>query len=187
MLTVACVNYGDYLGRGADYVARMLSMVKRNLSEPFRFECLTDEGDLGGWWAKIELFRPGRFSGRVVYFDLDTVIVGDLAPLVAAPGIIHLDEWGWPAATLCSSVMVWDAGEHEQIWEKFSDEIPREYRGDQDYITELGGWERLPAHLCRSYRYHCVNKPPPGCVNVSMHGRPKPHEIASGWVPEAWQ
>lgn len=171
---------------GLEYVARMRSMISRWAEDSYNFVCLQDEGDYPGWWAKIELFRPDRFKGRVVYFDLDTVIVGPLGRLTDHKGIIDLADWGWLTHTLCSSVMVWDAGEHEDIFTEFDRSVPRLFRGDQDWITHLGGWSILPPLLCRSYRYHCVEQPPTGCVHVSMHGTPKPHEIKTGWVPKSW-
>lgn len=186
MITVACVNHGNYLGRGQEYVDKMRSMVSRHLSQPHEFVCLQDEGE-SGWWSKIELFRPGRFKGRVLYLDLDSVVTGSLDELVAQVGIVDLSDWGWPTHTLCSTVMVWDAGEHEDVYTEFEPPCMQSYRGDQDWITAIGGWWPLTAHLCRSYRYHAVNGPPVGCVHVSMHGKPKPHEITTGWVPEAWQ
>lgn len=186
-LTVACVNHGNYLGRGEEYVARMRSMVARNLTLPHEFVCLKDEGILQGWWAKIELFRPGRFTGRVLYLDLDSVVVGPLDALAEQKGIINLLYWGWRTPTLCTSVMSWDAGEHDEVFTTFHAGVLREFRGDQDWVTMIGGWDAIDPWLCKSYRYECVTAPPPGCVHVSMHGRPKPHEITTGWVPEAWQ
>ncbi len=186
MITVACVNQGNYLGLGDLYVEAMRSMVARFMKQDHLFVCLKDEGEEKGWWAKIELFRPGRFFGRVLYLDLDTVVVGNLDELVEHKGIIDLIDWGWKTHTLCTSTMVWDAGEHEEVFTKFDSSVKKRFRGDQDWITELGGWAVLPAHLCRSYRYHSVVKPPAGCAVVAMHGSPKPHEIQFGWVPEAW-
>lgn len=186
MLTVACVNHGNYLGHGWQYVETLRRMVARNLSQPHEFVCLQDEGD-SGWWSKIELFRPGRFKGRVLYTDLDSVITGPLDELAEHKGIIDLHDWGWKTHTFGSGVMVWDAGEHADIFEKYTPNVRSLFRGDQDYITLLGGWQALPARLCRSYRYHCVKGVPEGCVHVSMHGTPKPHEIKTGWVPEVWR
>ena len=187
MITIAVVNHGNYLGRGRQYVETMKSMVARNLQQPYAFECLSDEGRLAGWWAKIELFRPGRFNGRVVYVDLDSVVVGQLDELAECKGIVNLLDWGWREPTLCSSVMVWDAGEHADIFERFVPDVMHEFRGDQDWITHVGGWQALPPHLCKSYRYHCTEAPPARCVHVSMHGTPKPHEITAGWVPNHWR
>lgn len=186
MLTVACVNWGDYLHRGNEYVAKLQAMVQRNLREPHQFVCIDNADGLTGWWTKIALFEPGRFKGRVLYSDLDAVITGPLDALANTTGIIDLTDWGWTTPTLCSSVMVWDAGQHSEIFAEYSPRVPLEYEGDQDWMTALGGWAALPAHLCRSYRYHCTAGPPAGCVHASFHGSPKPHEIRTGWVPKAW-
>lgn len=161
-------------------------MVSRYLTQPYHFECLTDVGPWSGWWSKIALFEPGRFSGRVLYIDLDSVIVGSLNKLAETKGTIDLFDWGWLSRTLCTSVMVWDAGEHDEIFTRFTDEVPQQFRGDQDYITHLGGWPTLPAHICRSYRYVSVKAPPPFASIVQFHGKPKPHQIETGWVPRAW-
>lgn len=185
-LTVACVNVGDYLGRGEEYVAKLRAGVARHLREPHEFVCLR-ESTKRGWWAKVDLFEPGRFNGRVLYLDLDTVIVGDLSQLIAHKGLLYLVDWGWKTPTYGSGVMVWDAGEHPEIFTRYNPETtPASFRGDQDWLTYLGGWRALPSALNHSYRYHARKAIPPGAVTVSFHGRPKPHEITEGWVPQAW-
>ena len=206
MLTVACVDAGNYLGRGREYVEKLRRMVARHLSLPHVFTCLTDYGPVGnehgdaptffialppglrGWWNKIVLFRPGLFEGRVLYLDLDSVITGPLDPLAAAKGILHLDRWGWDRKVYGSGVMVFDAGEHADIWEKFTPEVPRKFEGDQDFITSLGGWPALPDGLCVSYRYHCKKGPPAGASVVCFHGSPKMHQLPAGhWAHEHWR
>jgi hypothetical protein len=186
MITVVCVNVGDYLGRGDEYVAKLRAMVAHNLQAPHAFECIR-ESDKFGWWAKVDLFAPGRFSGRVLYLDLDTAIVGPLDALVGMKGIIHLTDWGWTRNDYCSAVMVWDAREHEDIFTRYSRDAVKNLHGDQDWITQLGGWQALPKGLCVSYRYECKVSPPAGASVVCFHGQPKPHEIRSGWVPAAWR
>lgn len=185
MLTVACVNVGNYLGMGDVYVERLKSMVSKHLTEPFEFVCIT-ESDKAGWWAKIDLFKPGLFSGRVLYLDLDTVIVGNLDELVKHKGIVHLKDWGWTKNDYCSAIMIWDAGEHAEIYNNYDDDVPSLFRGDQDWITELGNWQALPVGMCVSYRYVSRKQPPKGACVVQFHGKPKPHEITTGWVPESW-
>lgn len=37
-----------------------------------------------GWWAKIELFRPD-ITDDLFYLDLDTVIAGDIRPILEDP------------------------------------------------------------------------------------------------------
>lgn len=184
MVTVACVQVDNYLGRGTEYVTNLSAMVARNLSVPFEFVCLSP--DIPGWWAKTALFKPGTFTGRILYLDLDTVVTGSLDELVEYKGLLHLDRWGWTTKTYGTGVMVWDAGEHAEIWELFNPDVPNQFRGDQDFVTSLGGWDALPDGMNVSYRYHAKNGPPHGAVTVSMHGRPKPHEVTTGWVPKYW-
>ncbi len=199
MITVACVEWGNYLLRGTEYVMKLRSMVARHLSLPHRFVCLSDDpvGRPGvqrialtpgreGWWNKVELFRPGLFTGRVLALDLDTVIVGSLDELVATKGTVHLTDWGWEKNCYGNAIMVWDAGEHEEVWTRYTPEVAKRLRGDNEWMFELGGWPAFPKGLNVSYRYHAKDGPPAGAVTVSMHGRPKCHEITRGWVAEAW-
>ena len=98
-LTVACVNYRDYQGRGDWYVARLWGMCNKYLRVPHNFVCLRSEytsnlfigelplpdidiGDNPGYWMKVGLFKPGLLSGRVLYLDLDVTITGDITGLV---------------------------------------------------------------------------------------------------------
>lgn len=200
MLTVACVEWGNYQGRGTEYVLKLRAMVARHLPLPHRFVCLTDDltpragvesiavtpGRVG-WWNKVELFRPGLFTGRVVAFDLDTLVVGSLDELVTIKGTVHLTDWGWPKNMYGNAIMVWDAGEHEDVWTRYTPEVATRLRGDNDWMFELGGWPALPKGMNVSYKYHAKKGPPPGAVTVSMHGAPKCHEVPTGWVPEVWR
>lgn len=206
MLTVACVEWGNYLGRGAKYVENLQAMVARHLTVPHKVVCLTEDprrhafafdaglelvdlrGVLCGWWNKIELFRPDRFHGRVLYLDLDTLIVGSLDELVKHKGLLHLDRWGWKNHVYGSGVMCWDAGEHENVFHDFSRDVPGRFEGDQNWIQACGEWPALPDGACVSYRYHCKSGPPPGASVVAFHGRPKCHEFEPGhWVSKAWR
>lgn len=183
-----------------EYVQKMGGMLDRNLITPHKRVCISDESNipgweiiksdrsLKGWWQKISCFPPGRFEGRILYLDLDSVIVGSLDRLAASKGIIHLNRWGWTTQTYGSGVMAWDAGEHRDIWDKFSSDTPTLYRGDQDYMTALGGWEELPDGVCCSYRYRATRAPPAGVSVVAFHGRPKPSDLPPGhWVHQYWR
>lgn len=185
--TVACVEWGNYCGRGAEYVERLRSMVARHLNTAHRFECIRPDRELVGWWNKIELFRPGRFGGRVLFFDLDTVIVSSIDALIEQKGIIHLEHWGWTRNDYNSSVMLWDGDEHRAIFEQFTPDVPQQYRGDQDWMTALGGWDALRPGQCVSYKYHCKNGPPAGASVVCFHGAKKPHDFSDGWVADHWR
>ena len=102
-LTVACV-----LRTGPDFrpehVLALHNGVRRNLSIPYRFVCLTDQvaevSKLGiearplphrwpGWWAKLNLFAPGMFAGPVLYFDLDSMVIGKLDDIAARDKVLE--------------------------------------------------------------------------------------------------
>jgi hypothetical protein len=204
-VTVVCVEWDNYLGRAAEYVQKMRAMVARHLATPHRFVCLTDDRrrypadiecmEFGhrlapecstGCWEKLHLFKPGRFSGRVVYLDLDSVIVGPLDELVQHKGAVHLADWGWARNIIAGGQLVWDAGEHEALHAAFTPDIPVQHVNDQEWMTVVGGWDRLPPHLCRSYRYHSKGGPPAGACVIAFHGQPKPHDFTDGWVADAW-
>lgn len=94
--TVICMKWGDKFG--PEYVNRLYSMVSRNLTLPFKFVCFTDNGaginrnveirplpDMAlpdgkeRGWRKLSTFRDDiGLSGRVLFLDLDTVIVGNI-------------------------------------------------------------------------------------------------------------
>lgn len=165
-LTVACVYvHGEY-PYTVDYVARLKGMAARWLSRPFRFVCLTDQpwampagiesipiAKLPGFapWSKLELFNPVRqWAGRVLYLDLDTLVVSPLAPLVdiKAPFVITddppsqakprtRDSFGRAIVRrFNSSVMVWDGGTQTDLYTKWTPDVAARLSGDQDWIGE---------------------------------------------------
>jgi hypothetical protein len=96
---VACVRAGTLYP--FEYVTKLRNMVGRHLEVPFELVCFTDQAEqcegatfidtsqsgLSGWWQKLLLFEPSwRGHNRVIYLDLDTVIVGDITPLARVPG-----------------------------------------------------------------------------------------------------
>jgi uncharacterized Rossmann fold enzyme len=158
---------------------------------------------LPGYWQKIRLFSPDMpwaEGQRVVYFDLDVCITGRLEDLVERKGIAR--DHGWP--TYNSSVMVWDHGEHRDAWDRFHPDVmdmpgklvaphllPADVPngGDQEWLTEVGGWDLLSDDWCRSWRWdaRCRTWPPEHCKVVIFHGQEKPADIADGWVPKLWK
>ncbi len=91
-LTVACVKEGQKYDHR--YVNALYGMLSSYLSDDFTFLCFTensekilDDVDVRplpeprsiGWWNKCLLFKPGLLSGRVLYLDLDMIIVNDLS------------------------------------------------------------------------------------------------------------
>lgn len=213
MLTVACVLkagrfetaiYKD--GYTPDDVLRLKNMVTDNLSVPHRFVCFSDvevpcdriplKYGWPGWWSKVELFSE-VFDDTVLYFDLDTVIAGDITGIASYPHqFTMLRDFGKHNVPN-SGVMAWK-GDYSAIYRKFEKE-PKRYMkaylappklGDQAYISETQNPIELfqdiwPGQVL-SYKRDCLGKPkPPNARVVCFHGQPKGAGSA-GWVKEIW-
>ncbi len=69
--------------------------------------------------------------------------------------------------------------------------------GDQAFISDILVREGRPPRTFREVLGHdaivsykrdrCRGAPPPRACVVSFHGRPKPCELRTGWVAEAWK
>jgi hypothetical protein len=214
-ITFACLNAGNYCGRGAQYVNTLFDMVERNLPAGtlFRFVCLTDDpaglherietlplpADLTGWWGKLYFFKRGLFADgeRVIFLDLDTVIVGKIDQLVAYDGqFATLEDFFFPEQ-LGPAVIAWEAGEYAaSIWEEWvACGKPRDGHGDLWWINQLdqGRFAKrsdklqvlFPGMFC-SYKRSCAPIPPKGTRVVCFHGTPRPHEAVDDWVHAVW-
>jgi len=194
-----------------DYVSRLVSAVERNTTVPHDFVCLTDMSikgcrairlvdNLPGWWSKLELFRPGLFPDGipVVYFDLDTLILGNIDGLaLLTEGFHALRPWNPVNRSMgyCGSgFMVWTGGQFEFIHNRFVRSMTPTFRGgDQEYISRSlaaagMNWRSLQDSVggIYSYKRQCRSGPPPGARIVCFHGRPRIHECQDQWVREAW-
>ncbi len=198
-VTVCCVNVGNYLGRGQEYVDKLRDMVRRNTSIPFKFEVFTDENlpvqGLKGWDAKLALFHPDAFpkGQHVVFFDLDTLIIGDIDVLLKYRGDFATLQDFWRPEGLGPAVMLWEAGKYDWIWEKYERACrPQLTRGDQEWLEGLNFWQGeilqdlFPDMFC-SYKTHCNPYPPKDCAVVCFHGLPRPHESPQQWVQDTWK
>ena len=155
MLNVICVNAGNYLGRGVEYVRNLNDMVRRNLPEGYagKFIVFTDTpGDYGcgvevrdlphpgldGWWNKLALFKPGVFNwdDRVLYLDLDTVLAGRLDAVANYAGEFAILRDFYRAEGLQSSVMAWRVSRAtESLWRDWERAgMPCIMGGDQSWI-----------------------------------------------------
>lgn len=209
-LTVVCVlkSGGGYTSR---YVDCMQSMVARHLSLPHRFVCFSDVIDgpgtqplqygLPGWWSKLELFMV---KGPVLYFDLDTVIFGDIDRLGKAAMempentmkmLTPFNAKRRQAGEWASGVMAWNGDFRYLLDGVPSDKGHVFYKGwDQVYIfTELLK-HGVPISSINqsaaiySYRRHCqIAGPPPDAEVICFHGNSRPHTAREAWVKENWR
>ncbi len=190
MLNIVCVNHGNYLGRGADYVRRLRDAVELNLTRKYAFHVIEDVSDVTGWWAKLAMFQPGRFEGRCVYFDLDTVITGSIDHMTGYSGSFAMLEDFYYPQIKASGVMMWSAGEADHIWSRW-DSAGRpsfDKRGDGGWIdammpNALRLQTLFPGQIV-SFKKHCMDGVPANARVVCFHGRPRPHvlsDLMSNW------
>lgn len=211
LTTVLCVLRS---GGGYDqtWVTRLKKAVSRHLSVPHKFACLTDtpvedttcyalEHDWPGWWAKMEIFRPGVVQGPTLYLDLDTVLVGSIDALSDLPYDFAMMR-NLMNAYMPGSAVMWFRKAPHKVYETFKEDPQHwmsfiaqnahdSYRGDQAVIWEVMDrkveyfTDKLPG-LIRSYRRHCMAGVPEGCSVVAFGGSMKPSTVQDKWVKEAW-
>ena len=135
MPTIACVQWGNYCDRGAEYVNTLFDSVRRNLPADyaFRFVCFTDnEAGLAneiealplpagaiGWWNKLHVFKTGLFPAgeQIFLLDLDTLIIGPLDALIEYRGpFAALRDFYHPNES-ASGVLSWKAGACDGLYE----------------------------------------------------------------------
>lgn len=219
ILTVACVWRTGSAGYDRnDYVGRMARAVACNLTRPYRFVCLTDapevpEGveripllhDWPGFWAKVELHRPGLFTGPVLYLDLDTVICGPLDDLAdAIPDHPLLCSWDMQHGWINSSFLAWNCDLSCVYTEMLANPagFMAEYGGSGPWWGDQGHlqvtlqnrrirWEWVQQVVPHAVAWQPVplrGRPPAPGVAVSMwYGHPKPHQVDTDWMRQHWR
>lgn len=194
---VACVykTGGDY---SLEYVKRLRDGVKKNCNRPF--VCLSDDfgakeycdeyiplvNGWDGWWSKIELFN--NFDSAL-YFDLDTVINGDIQELCDYDHkFTMLSDFNKKNTRPASGVMAWN-GDYRYIYDRFSMNLTKKYSaknnlwGDQGYINDVldkdpDRFQDIFPSRFASYKWDRPIKKRKASV-VCYHGKPRPHE--TGW------
>lgn len=205
-ITFACVKWGALYG--ADYVNILCNAISRNLPQrqKAKFVCFTDDAEginkeietrplpegLCGWWNKLYLFKDGVFEDgqRVIFFDLDTIIVGALDDIVKYRGNFALLRDFLRPDGSGSGVMLWRAGYATWLWDNFEAlGFPEIEGGDQAWIEQnidADLLQQLYPQAFVSYKVHCQEIFPRGAKVVCFHGEPKPHN-AGGWVDNVWK
>ena len=212
-ITVVSVLWvGDFRKRSysPEWVRRLRNMVARNLATTHRFVCFSNVkvDDIEtipipdhppGWWAKVRLFeRP--LADRCLFLDLDTLVVGDLTPLVdtdksfiAAP---HSSRWKGEGnrmmpgtlPNLSSCALSWSGNAGAEIYREFSDVAMHQYRGDQDWMGAVMG--RVPTFPPEWFLKlkRCTKAPPDGVKLIaSMPWKNDEAARKFEWVNRIWR
>lgn len=230
-INVLCVRFGNKYGQ--EYVIRLRNMVERHLNVPYKFWCLTDDpapiegvtsiirpnqGYKKGWWHKVHMFESSMpIPGRILYMDLDVVIHNNIDKLATMwtedfVGIRDFNRKFHPGYKyLNSSVMAWNAGSQNYIFDKFKQnpEYAMRMQGDQDWT-----WAQAKKHMkfwpdkwIQSYKWeirsrselgmqHGIRKfktirddivPDKECCIAVFHGEPNPAQVQDKFVVDNWQ
>jgi hypothetical protein len=155
------------------------------------FLCLRDEllpENWPGWWCKLSLFT---LPGPILYMDLDTVIVGDLAPLLEAATQHRFIALRNPLPTpsrFGSGLMAW-SGDMSHIYRRFADDpwhhmarcTTQKLWGDQGFIAEDEPnpvfWQDLFPGEILSWKVDCKAGVPDEARVVYFHGTPRPWDV----------
>ena len=216
--TVVCMKWGTKYG--PEYVNRLYNTAKRNLTLPFRFVCYTDDSknfesgiearplpemeipnDNERGWRKLALFRKDvGLEGRVLFMDLDTVIVANIDDYFTVDGdFIFIRHWkpSKKQGVGQTSVYRFEAGVLDFLYANFIANMPKyraQYRHEQAYVSgELGKLGKLnfwPSEWMPSFKYNCMYpfplnfflepKLPPKAKIIVFHGNPTPDQALSG-------
>jgi hypothetical protein len=218
---VLCMKWGSLYP--ASYVNVLHSAVCRHLSSPFRFVCLTtdpeglDPGietfaipDLGyspqhwrhGAWPKLSVFVPDLYGlrGRVLFIDLDSVIVDQLDPFFEVMGDLVSIAGGpdWkrgsdnPTPSLASGVFSFELGSQPQIAERFQADPVGAFNTfgiEQRFVQKhVSAWSTWPNEWVISFKKHLRQPigldrilphrtPDVGTRIVAFHGDPRPIDV----------
>lgn len=148
------------------------------------------------WFSKFELFRPD-IEGDLLYFDLDTVIVGDISRFMEVKETTMLSDFHRPE-TPSSGLMFLKEADRSKVWdywiEKPEYHIQRANTktcwGDQGILREILGdgvarWQdKFPEEIV-SYKSHCKKGVPEKAKIVCFHGYPRPWRLKKlHWIPK---
>lgn len=225
-LTICCVLVKGEYPYTPEYVRRLKAMTDRFCARPFRFVCLTDQPqsmppgveaipiekfDVSfACWSKLQVFDPKHgFSGRMLYIDLDSLVVAPLDPIIDFPADFaltedafvieraHLDVDRRTGRRLVrrfnSSVMVWNGGEQTDLYTKWTPSDAERLLTDQDYVGEQSPHaQALPLRWFP--RISRVLPPWPDETKVVLVKKPKCHIWAdtppwcdrAPWFKDAW-
>lgn len=192
-----------------EYVNALFKGVARHSTEPFNFVCFTDLAEINtdeymrgielrplpwglrGWWNKLYLFKEGVLRDRVVFFDLDTVIMGNIDLLLQYRGKFAMVRDLMRAGKYQSCIMAWDAQFAYEIWEQYeAQDYPQtDEEGDQHFIQQhIIGADLLQNFIdgIYSYKVSCQNSIPTDARIVCFHGLPRPHQVKETWLARYW-
>ena len=189
-----------------DYVQHLVAGITANTDTDFEMVCISDtdvsqwckwlkfEHNWPSWWCKLELFTHPYLRGKdIVYFDLDTIIQGNITSLVEYQHNFSMLRDFYFRKRFGSGVMAW-SGDRSYITEAFKEEVHiKEYVtsenwGDQAFIRDnvkdkIDIIQDVTKVRVASYKNIIKNRNNKlsDCDVLCFHGNPKPRRF--NWKP----
>lgn len=227
---IICIKWGSrYNAQDVNY---LYNMVRRNLKETsLAFYCFTDNADglneqiiskplpqMNCDLSEVKyVYRKeaslcaddlGGLAGqRVLYFDLDVIITGQLDCFISYPSgdeFVITRDWNVKKQGIgqasCYSWKVGTLGYIKEYFEKHPRQVIQQFRtGSQEYLSakvieKWGALNYWPEEWCRSFKVHALPpwylrlflrpKLPQGTRVLVFHGQPKIDDAIAGiWDP----
>lgn len=183
-------------------------MVKRNLTIPHRFICLSDvfipdvetiplKHNWPGWYAKMEIYRKDLPEGPKLYLDLDTAIVSNMdsvaesAAACGKPFVILRDFYrgARDPFSMGSGFMYWNM-DMSYLYDWYA-KNPVIIRGGDQVILEkilnhksVAFWQDITESVC-SFKVHVkpLGRIEPKYSVICFHGNPRPWDPSQTIVP----
>ena len=181
-VNVICMKWGNKY-TSID-VNTLYSMVKRNLTIPFRFICLTDDkknirkqiecfeipkisvpkSKEGSPWRKLALFTKtiNDIKGKTLFLDLDIVIIDNIDCFFDfSDKLTIIENWTQKGKNIGnSSVYCFEFGKYPDLFEYFnnnSEKITKEFKNEQIFLSKyLKDIDFWPENWCTSFKRHCI-------------------------------
>lgn len=148
-----CLKWGTKYG--PEYVNNLYAGVKRNLTVPFNFICITDDAqglhpdiktyplidpNLLGWWGKVSYFKTPMhdIEGICLTLDLDVVIIDNIDCFFEIDGDFCIEKDFVEKNGNNSSIMRFIANDHSDIYDQLN-------LDDMDHCTNNtpeAGWRK---------------------------------------------
>jgi hypothetical protein len=205
-VNVVCIKWGTKFG--PEYVNNLYHMVRRNITLPFRFICLTEIS--AGFneaievlplpifkepppeylkkclaWRKLALFGKHYhdIKGKVLLLDLDVVIVDNIDCFFTySDKLCMAENWSQPGRMIGQgSVICFEMGKHSQLleqWEKDPASVYKNFRTEQPYLPQVLGKEGSEWFPVEWVRSFKAHCMPGGILNSFV--TPKKEKIPKG-------
>lgn len=200
-MTVVCT----VLKTGGDYHAEHVQAIHSQFGE-HRSVCLTDAGFIEGvdtlplknkwakWWSKMNLFDPNLIADDLLYFDIDTLVLGDISKYMDLKELTMLSDFYHPE-NAASGVMFIPQHIKSIVYDTFCanpEYWMTKFRGDQDFLHAMFDHIARFGDEVKSYKVHVASvgmagyhnvrslgngKIPEGTDVLCFHGYPRPFQI----------